>query len=341
MAINYTPLLDRKFSRGPATGDPGTLGDNITGLDTFDSENTPGTELRSHTPDLGFGPWVRHQPFTFTVNLNNGAKFATGAGSSVPILKTTCPKNLKDGGDWEVYCDLYWAYPNGFPRYRMGFAVGLLDTADDVNISGNGHFEWHVDWDFTGNVTSLNPTLPFGAGGSGDGQEDIPFASGILDCTDLPDSVNPGMGVRLGVTKIGTTVTMWWEPYGGGTRTVRWTRIVDGTFIWVNTQNSVGLHYEDNVPRFTNLVFRDLDIVGGDSATSFPLPYTIGDDALFCVIDTLTGTIYRSSELSRPDEDTVTVNGVDLTLSDCIIGLEYTLEARLCTGEGYEPTVEL
>jgi hypothetical protein len=135
---------------------------------------------------------------------------------------------LTDGATWEVYADCY--------KQSSGTEAGVAFLMDDTGFtSGAGQGQCGVIYIEYVNSTTANVRA-------------ARLDGGAFDQVALETSVamNVGEGRRLGATIDHTadTITLWWEPLGGGTRTsyglMTWTA---PTWFTDGTHKSVGFHF--------------------------------------------------------------------------------------------------
>ncbi len=226
--------------------------------DDLSPSATPNTNILAWTPTPlnGFASaWLNSRlAFAggFTVIINYGAKFNSGTPRSTPLVKI-------DSGlheNYEISCDMYYADSQ---PWRMGFWIGLPNIPSDP-ASNEGSSWMCMQTDVSSEHVLLNK-LRSGGGVIGGGVSDIG-----LRYTD--HAVGSGWGYRWGFTSRGPAATAeteyWWEPFGGGTRTVIGTVLASTSGYTPQDagHRCIGLHYENNACRFQNVMVYAIDPLG-------------------------------------------------------------------------------
>ena len=158
-----------------------------------------GTALEAHMPDAGFVAWQESTGNGIQIQSNKAQAMAGVLGGADGVLATAALVN-----DNFVYsADIKPAGTGALPGLRFRSA-GTLTTGSDEFL------ECHLTAAGGETVVSLIVGR---------------FVAGASTTFTVATGLNLGSlftnGIRLGVSVQGNIVTVWTEPYGGGTRTIR------------------------------------------------------------------------------------------------------------------------
>jgi len=175
--------------------------DKFTGTDT--------AVLTGHTPDLGFTSWDTDFPDSITI-VGNRAK-ATGTESYLANVQYIAYPMLTDD-NFDAYVDIVPALVNCQP--------GLWFRCDNTASFHDG-IECHLLPN--GSETSVNLYVKR--------YDNTAVAETFTVATALNLGALFTIGIRLGVSVAAAVVTVWTEPYAGGTRTTRGTATLVTTLV--------------------------------------------------------------------------------------------------------------